>query len=212
MAAPLITRTPIINDDLTGKTGTIIDNAWKQELYNQIDADVAAVVGAMPVLPPPGPAILLKQLYSDVGSANAGTGGTVLGPGLVMPPLAVTDTIKIVFSMLQAGAAGGPLNVMAIGTGGGVFLIRFDDLGIGRSLAANETGVWEMTIREAMVNPVIVDAFATGAVGGQPGASRGFHGGITGCNWGTGGWTLAIYSSSQGAGGNQYWAWTVLKI
>ena len=32
-----ITRTPIINDDLSGKTGTIIDNAWKQELYNQID-------------------------------------------------------------------------------------------------------------------------------------------------------------------------------
>ena len=48
MAAPLITRTPIHDDDGTGTTGTIIDNAWKQELYNQIDADVAAVAGGMP--------------------------------------------------------------------------------------------------------------------------------------------------------------------
>jgi len=33
-----ITRTSIIDDDGTGTTGTVIDNAWKQELYNQIDA------------------------------------------------------------------------------------------------------------------------------------------------------------------------------
>ncbi len=33
-----ITRTPIHDDDGTGTTGTILNNAWKQELYNQIDA------------------------------------------------------------------------------------------------------------------------------------------------------------------------------
>lgn len=32
-----ITRTPIIDDSGLGKDGTVIDNAWKQELYNQID-------------------------------------------------------------------------------------------------------------------------------------------------------------------------------
>jgi len=32
-----ITRTPIIDDDGTGTTGTVIDNVWKTELYNQID-------------------------------------------------------------------------------------------------------------------------------------------------------------------------------
>jgi hypothetical protein len=32
-----ITRTPIIDDDGTGLTGTPLDNAWKQEFYNQID-------------------------------------------------------------------------------------------------------------------------------------------------------------------------------
>lgn len=41
-----ITRTPIIDDDGTGTTGTAIDNAWKQELYNQIDAAVVADSGS----------------------------------------------------------------------------------------------------------------------------------------------------------------------
>ena len=51
-----ITRTPIIDDNGTGTTGTILNNAWKQELYNQIDA--AAVAG---------------QVYTGNGS-NTGTG------------------------------------------------------------------------------------------------------------------------------------------
>ena len=33
-----IPRTPIIDDDGSGATGTVIDNAWKQEFYNQIDS------------------------------------------------------------------------------------------------------------------------------------------------------------------------------
>jgi hypothetical protein len=33
-----ITRTPMIDDDGSGTTGTIINNAWKQEFYGQIDA------------------------------------------------------------------------------------------------------------------------------------------------------------------------------
>lgn len=32
-----ITRTNIVDDDGSGTTGTVINNAWKQELYNQID-------------------------------------------------------------------------------------------------------------------------------------------------------------------------------
>ena len=38
-----ITRTPIVDDDGSGQTGTVIDNAWKQELYNQIDAVIGGV-------------------------------------------------------------------------------------------------------------------------------------------------------------------------
>jgi len=33
-----ITRTAMVDDDGSGKTGTIINNAWKTELYGQIDA------------------------------------------------------------------------------------------------------------------------------------------------------------------------------
>lgn len=33
-----ITRTAMVDDDGSGTTGTIINNAWKQEFYNQIDA------------------------------------------------------------------------------------------------------------------------------------------------------------------------------
>jgi hypothetical protein len=36
----MIGRTPIINDDGTCTTGTVWDNAWKQELYEQIDVFV----------------------------------------------------------------------------------------------------------------------------------------------------------------------------
>lgn len=40
-----ITRTPIIDDDGSGMTGTVLDNAWKQEFYNQIDAALLDTVG-----------------------------------------------------------------------------------------------------------------------------------------------------------------------
>lgn len=40
-----ITRTPFIDDDGTGKTGTVWDNAAKQQLYDQIDAFMAGSGG-----------------------------------------------------------------------------------------------------------------------------------------------------------------------
>jgi hypothetical protein len=38
-----ITRTAMIDDDGSGTTGTIFNNAWKQELYNQIDGAIGGV-------------------------------------------------------------------------------------------------------------------------------------------------------------------------
>jgi len=40
-----ITRTAMVDDDGSGTTGTIINNAWKTELYNQIDAADAGAGG-----------------------------------------------------------------------------------------------------------------------------------------------------------------------
>lgn len=37
-----ITRTPLIDDDGSFNTGTVINNAWKTELYNQIDAALSS--------------------------------------------------------------------------------------------------------------------------------------------------------------------------
>lgn len=38
MSTPAITRTSMTDDDGTGTTGTIINNAWKTQLYDQIDS------------------------------------------------------------------------------------------------------------------------------------------------------------------------------
>jgi hypothetical protein len=44
-----ITRTPMVDDDGTGHTGTIVDNAWKQEFYDQIDDAVASGGASLPI-------------------------------------------------------------------------------------------------------------------------------------------------------------------
>jgi len=84
MSTP-ITRTPIVNDDGTGTTGTILDNAWKQELYDQIDA-VDSANGATyapinspaftgtPTAPTAAPATNTTQVATTAFvMANAGT-------------------------------------------------------------------------------------------------------------------------------------------
>lgn len=42
-----ITRTAMVDDDGSGTTGTVLNNAWKQELYNQIDAADVSTVGGL---------------------------------------------------------------------------------------------------------------------------------------------------------------------
>ncbi len=39
-----ITRTAIVNDSGTGTDGTALDNTWKQEFYDQIDAALSALL------------------------------------------------------------------------------------------------------------------------------------------------------------------------
>jgi hypothetical protein len=52
-----ITRTAMVDDDGSGTTGTIFNNAWKQELYDQIDALSAAMSAGAPwIIPPFNPA------------------------------------------------------------------------------------------------------------------------------------------------------------
>jgi len=102
-----ITRTAIQDDDGSGKTGTVIDNAWKQELYNQIDA--AGLAGLQAALRPINPFVLGP--HSDLAQTGAtihnwplpatnfvfvsGTPGLLTG--IVEPP--DSGTVKIFVSL-----------------------------------------------------------------------------------------------------------------
>jgi hypothetical protein len=55
-----ISRTPIVDDDGSGNTGTVIDNAWKQEFYDQIDA---ASLVPMEVVASNAPVVMLSPNY-----------------------------------------------------------------------------------------------------------------------------------------------------
>jgi len=68
-----ITRTPMIDDDGSGQTGTVVNNPWKQEFYDQIDA----VLGPASALPAPGAA---GNLMTSTGALWAST-----PPGVWVP-------------------------------------------------------------------------------------------------------------------------------
>jgi len=75
-----ITRTAMIDDDGSGTTGTILNNAWKQELYGQIDVAIAAPLTITynnltttdynNFQPPGGAAAVVWALAPQVGPVN----------------------------------------------------------------------------------------------------------------------------------------------
>jgi hypothetical protein len=70
-----ITRTAVIDDDGTGTTGTVFEDAWKQELYDQIDdalADTAADAAAAAIAA--AAAVTDATLpFSDITTNNVST-------------------------------------------------------------------------------------------------------------------------------------------
>jgi hypothetical protein len=202
MAAPLITRTPIHDDDGSGTTGTILDNAWKQELYNQIDADVAAVVAGMPVVPP-------SNVIYKASGANLSTAYNTLF-AVPMPALGVNDYLTIVFNLYQNAAVGGQLN---LNSSGDVGIMRLDDIG-GGSLGVNAMGNVIITLRCNTTNPTAVNCNATGgfnSAGTQTGLRATFAAFTKAAIWTTGGWQLSVEGTGQGAGGGQYWGVTIIR-
>jgi len=95
-----ITRTSMVDDDGSGTVGTIINNAWKTELYNQIDG-IGTLIGYTPTWTAGAAAIgngaltgyyarvgnlVYVQLYLLVGSTtNLGSGGWVFSLPIAMP-------------------------------------------------------------------------------------------------------------------------------
>ena len=91
-----ITRTPIIDDDGTGTTGTVIDNAWKTELYNQIDGVVGGVWTAY------------TPTWSNSGTTQPAIGnGTVTGSYVVVGKTVHFEAILVAGTTTTFGDAAG---------------------------------------------------------------------------------------------------------
>jgi len=95
-----ITRTAMIDDDGSGTTGTIINNAWKQEFYNQIDG-----IGVWVSVP------YSAGLYATTG------GGSWAVTGANQVTLAYTlnnKTVTVAFQLINTAITGTPVG-LAIG-------------------------------------------------------------------------------------------------
>jgi len=114
-----ITRTAMVDDDGSGTTGTIINNAWKTELYNQIDAADAAVGGVTT-------GTWLPTLEGDGGPPTGQTYGTRSGTWIRVGPL-MTITGRIALSA-KGTLTGSKIllgNLPVIAAGDGVLSIPF---------------------------------------------------------------------------------------
>ena len=190
-----ITRTPIIDDDGSGTKGTIIDNAWKQELYGQIDAADAANAATI--------------LIANTNGINTVTGVGAI-TSVTMPALAPNDLVTVTVSLYQSGA----------GMTGGLYLVlanqafRIDDVGGAGNPAAGATGLWTGTFRSNQFSNTAVAGVVTGGSGtglANVGASR--MGALTMAfgGWSTGGWTIILQCNGQAAGGSQYWNLKIVR-
>ncbi len=106
-----ITRTAIVDDDGTGTTGTVLSNAWKQELYNQIDASSS-----------------LTLLPTDVGVQNnyaPGISGTTI--------LRINNASLLTITGIAGGVAGQRVLIQSVNASGQIDLTHQD----AGSLAAN---------------------------------------------------------------------------
>jgi hypothetical protein len=99
--APTITRTPIIDDNGTLTTGTPIDNAFKQELYDQIDALSVALAG--------GSAVVQTTTATGTQDDFALTAGVSL--------LRVNNASLVTFRGFSAGYDGQLVTVVSLGAG-----------------------------------------------------------------------------------------------
>jgi hypothetical protein len=121
-----ITRTNMIDDDGSGTTGTIINNAWKQEFYNQIDVlaggawtqrafNAANYYPEPPLTWTPTPAQITFDRYTYLGNtllwhlkmSGITLGGTASGSVRIKPPAArafALDTELLIVNGASNGA------------------------------------------------------------------------------------------------------------
>jgi hypothetical protein len=129
-----------------------------------------------------------------------------------VPPLGPFDSLRVVVSLQQLGAAGGGLY---LNCNGGTGLLQLDTLITG-GLVVNATVMWDCLIRPPAFTDTGVLTMGTGC-GGSGGTGVGLVHSLymalpAGTPWSAGGWQLGVNPISQGAGGTQNWSWIVSKV
>jgi hypothetical protein len=118
MAAVTIPRTAWIDDDGTGTTGTVLNNAVKTELYNQIDTALAGVDAA--ATPPPWVPIAYNAANF---TANVGSWTVTAGMQNLFIYRLWGKSLSIKFSVINATVSGSPAELrIALPTGISILL------------------------------------------------------------------------------------------
>jgi len=195
-----ITRTPMIDDDGSGTTGTIINNAWKTELYDQIDA---GVVGAD------------ELLVSAMGTDTSPGVGVFATLPIAAAKLGPRDLLKIDAILQVAGVLSTPLIVDLYGSGNpnsSPLVTLTGASGVG-DMGNGNVGMFEVTVRPIVSTNTVFHSLASGVLTlGLPQA-HGFTFGTlsTVDNWAAG-WTLHFRQiSGVPAGTTVYWGWNVWR-
>jgi hypothetical protein len=187
-----ITRTPIVDDDGSLTVGTVFENAWKQELYDQIDAAIAGAVT---------PAIKLQLLRAAQGTSTAS--GFAGLDSVSLSGLTMLDTLWIRYVMQGTGQ---PLNAGSIWKGN-------TQLGtISPSpLATNGIIMGEIQLRPGPQQETIAGMAIQSLM--YPASTRfdNFAWTGTGESW-IAPWALSFNFAGVPAGGSLLWTWAVYRL
>ncbi len=157
-----LNRTAITDDDGTGTTGTILDNAWKQELYDQID----------------GGAVLSVELtFTETTGAGTYTGSVTLPAGATLLDIIVNGVA------LWTATTSAVLKVGDAADDDGYFTavdLKATDLLAGESIAFDQAGGQagayiansQVSPRYAAASRVISGVVTTVGAAGNAGRTR----------------------------------------
>jgi hypothetical protein len=111
--AVTITRTPWVDDDGTGTTGTIINNAVKTELYNQIDAALGQL------LPASGGPVNATLVTATTGFKTASNALTIAtGVPTALCTLPAGEAVFLIFASAASDAVNYGCYGIAVTNGG----------------------------------------------------------------------------------------------
>jgi hypothetical protein len=182
-----IIRTPIVDDDGSGQTGTVLDNAWKQEFYNQIDGALGA-----------GVTLVGHGSGTNTNPASDNFSGYIgLGDG----SLGVYDTLCV---EIELHYTGGPMIPLSL------YWVQSASIGI-VNLAAlgNPSGGVSQSRTYLRRHGGFDYLMHTLAQGGGAGAAQ--VAGLPTIDGWSKAWALVMNHSGVPAGQALYWKWTVSK-